>query len=125
MNYRVILMGSGLLMMFAVYGLVMMIGAMVGEDDAATGNAIMALIFTTFSVTALRVGLSQRRKAHVRIDSVINDEFDTHGYVDALRFSKGAGVSLDDARDILDKKYVQHGWKRTELASYNAEYRRP
>jgi type IV secretory pathway TrbD component len=48
MMHRLILMLSGLLMMFAIFGLVMWIGAEVGEnDDAASGNMILFLIMTT------------------------------------------------------------------------------
>jgi hypothetical protein len=125
MNYRIILMASGLLGMFAVYGGIMWIGAVVGEsEDAITGNAIMTGIFTTLMITAIRVGLSQRAKARKRFEAVVEQEFTDHGYVDAIRFSQGAGISLDDARDWLDKRYIPNGWTRVEKSGYNAEYRR-
>lgn len=126
MNYRIILIASGLLGMFAVYGGIMWIGAVVGEsEDAITGNAIMTGIFTTLTLTAIRVGLSQRAKSRKRFDALIEQEFAQHGFVDAIRFSQGAGISLDDARDLLDKRYAALGWTRVELQGYNAEYRRP
>lgn len=125
MNYRIILMASGLLGMFAVYGGIMWIGAVVGEsEDAITGNAIMTGIFTTLMITAIRVGLSQRAKARKRFEAVVEQEFADHGFVDAIRFSQGAGISLDDARDWLDKRYIANGWTRIEKSGYNAEYRR-
>lgn len=125
MNYRIILMASGLLGMFAVYGGIMWIGAVVGEsEDAITGNAIMTGIFTTLTITAIRVGLSQRAKARKRFEALVEQEFSDHGYVDAIRFSQGAGISLDDARDWLDKRYTANGWTRVEKSGYNAEYRR-
>ncbi len=124
MNYRIILIGSGLLMMFAVYGAVMLMGAYVGDTDAMSGNAIMTLIFTVLTLTALRIGLSQRKRAHQIFERVITEEFDSHGYLDAVRFSQGAGISLDDARDILDKWAPERKWSRVELSGYNAEYRR-
>lgn len=125
MNYRIILMASGLLGMFAVYGGIMWIGAVVGEsEDAITGNAIMTGIFTTLMITAIRVGLSQRAKARKRFEVLVEQEFTDHGYVDAIRFSQGAGISLDDARDWLDKRYIPNGWTRIEKSGYNAEYRR-
>ena len=123
MNYRIILMGAGLLMMFAVYGAVMMIGAIVGENDAVYGNGAMALAFTILSGAALAVGMNKRGKAQMLVNQVIDAEMSSHGYVDALRFSQGAGVSLDDARDILNRKATEQGWSCVELDGYNAEYR--
>jgi len=122
MNYRIILMGSGLLMMFAVYGFVMMIGAMVGNNDAVTGNAIMAMIFTVLTLTAFRVGMAKRKKAQKLFDDVITAEMDQHGAVDAQRFATACGVSLDDARDILDRRLYSKGWDCIELEGYNALY---
>ena len=122
MNYRVILMGSGLLLMFAVYGFVMMIGAMVGRNDAVTGNAIMAMIFTVLTLTAFRVGMAKRKKAHQLYANVIEAELDEHGAVDAQRFAAACGVTLDDARDILDRRLYSKGWDCVELDGYNAVY---
>jgi len=122
MNYRVILMGSGLLLMFAVYGAVMMIGAMVGRNDAVTGNAIMAMIFTVLTLTAFRVGMAKRKKAQQLYANVIEAELDEHGAVDAQRFATACGVSLDDARDILDRRLYSKGWDCVELDGYNALY---
>ena len=116
-------MCAGLLMMFAVYGMVMMIGAIVGENDAVFGNALMTLVFTALTVAAFSIGMAQRKRAHQLFSTVIENELSTHGYVDAIRFSKGAGVTLDDARDILDRMARHRGWHRTELTEYNAEYR--
>ena len=76
MNHRIILMVSGLLMMFSVYGFIMMIGAYVGEDDAYIGNGIMALIFTALTLIALQVGLSKRKKARVLINDTISKELE-------------------------------------------------
>lgn len=123
MNYRIFLMASGLLMMFAVYGFVMMIGAMVGNNDAVSGNTIISLIFTVLTLVMFRLGMSQRKKAHALFQSVIDREIADHGYIDALRFSQGAGVSLDDARDILNRRATSNRWMITELDGYNAEYR--
>ena len=122
MNYRIILMGSGLLMMFAVYAFVMMIGALVGNNDSATGNGIMALTFTLLTLTAFRVGMSRRKQAQKLFDDVITAEMDEHGAVDAQRFATACGVSLDDARDILDRRLYSKGWDCIELEGYNAIY---
>jgi len=110
-------------MMFAVYGFVMMIGAMVGNNDAVSGNTIISLIFTVLTLVMFRLGMSQRKKAHALFQSVIDREWADHGYIDALRFSQGAGVSLDDARDILNRRASSNRWTITELDGYNAEYR--
>ena len=122
MNYRILLMGSGLLMMFAVYGLVMTIGALVGSNDAVTGNAIMAMTFTVLTLIVFRVGMAKRKKAQQLFDNVIAAEVDVYGAVDAQRFAAACGVSVDDARDILDRRLYSKGWNCVELEGYNAVY---
>ena len=122
MNYRIILMGSGLLMMFAVYGFVMMIGAIVGGNDAVLGNGILAGIFTVLTLIMLRVGLMQRKKAGRLFENIIAAELDEYGSVDAQRFATACGVSLDDARDVLDRMLYSKGWDCLELDGYNAMY---
>ena len=123
MNHRIILMGTALLMMFAVYGYIMMIGAIVGDNDAVFGNALMGSVFLVLAIVTFNIGMAQRRRAHERIEDVVDKEMREHGYIDAERFAEGAGVSLDDARDILDRLGRKNNWKRTELTGYNAEYR--
>ena len=110
-------------MMFAVYGLMMMIGALVGSTDAWIGNMGIGLAFTVFSALLLAAGMRKRKKAHVMYERVIESEFRDHGYVEAQRFSQAAQVSMDEARDLLDKHMRIHHWIRTELPGYNAEYR--
>jgi hypothetical protein len=123
MNYRVILMGSGLLLMFSVYGFIMTIGAMVDDSDAVTGNFLMGAIFGVFTLTALQIGMRLRKKAHKIFAEVIARELDEQGFVEAVRFSEGVGVSLDDAREILNHRMSENNWSCTELKGYNAEYR--
>jgi len=123
MNYRILLMMSGLMMNFAVFGLIMTIGAVVGDSDQWWGNLAIGLFFTAISATFLRIGMRRRKQAHAVFDAAINEELTTHGYVEAQRFANIAKVTLDDARDILDKKIQRYNWKRTELPGYNAEYR--
>jgi hypothetical protein len=122
MNYRIILMGSGLLMMFAVYGFVMMIGAIVGGNDAVMGNGILAGTFTILTLIMLRIGLYQRKKAGRLFENIIAAELDEHGSVDAQRFATACGVTLDDARDVLDRMLYRKGWDCLELDGYNAMY---
>lgn len=123
MNYRIILLGSGLLMMFSVYGYVMMVGAIVGESDAVVGNFTMGTIFLVLTIVALQVGLRGRRTAHRRFEEVIASELTEFGLINAERFATALNVSLDDARDILAKKAQERNWSCTELGGYNAEYR--
>ena len=114
---------SGLLMMFAIVGYVLWIGADVGEnEDAARGNMIMSLIMTVATLTALRVGLSMRKKMNERIEAAITGQFGTRGFVEATTLAAEVKISLDDARDVLDKRCTTRGWKRTELEEYNARY---
>lgn len=111
-------------MMFAVYGFVMMIGAMVGNNDAVTGNTIISMIFTVLTIVVFRLGMSQRKKAHALFQSVIDRELAEHGYIDAVRFAQGAGITLDDARDVLNRRAAANRWLITEREGYNAEYRK-
>ncbi len=124
MTYRILLIVSGLTMMFAVYGLVMTIGALVDESDAWIGNLTLGGTFTVISASCVTIGMMMRKKVQKRLDQEIDREFLDLGYVEASLFAKEAGVSLDDARDQLDRRMRDLGWKRTELESYNARYYR-
>ena len=110
-------------MMFSVYGFIMMIGAMVGDNEAVKGNFIMGFIFLIFTLAAFQIGMKQRKQAHMVYDNVISAQLDEQGYVEARSFSQGAGVSLDDAREILNHRMSEKDWTCTELEGYNAEYR--
>jgi hypothetical protein len=123
MMHRLILMLSGLLMMFAIFGLVMWIGAEVGEnDDAASGNMILFLIMTTLTLAALQTGLWMRSRMNSRMDAVITSLVDKVGHVDATTFASEMKISMDDARDVLDKRARKRNWERAELEHYNARY---
>ncbi|MBL0321757.1 MAG: hypothetical protein IPP80_05160 [Ignavibacteria bacterium] len=123
MMHRLILMLSGLLMMFAIFGLVMWIGAEVGEnDEAATGNMILCLIMTTLTLAALKTGLWMRSRMNKRMEEVITSLVAREGHIDAKSFATEMKISMDDARDVLDKRARKRNWKRAELEQYNARY---
>ncbi|MBK6759669.1 MAG: hypothetical protein IPG73_03015 [Ignavibacteria bacterium] len=123
MMHRLILMLSGLLMMFAIFGLVMWIGAEVGEnDEAATGNMILCLIMTTLTLAALKTGLWMRSRMNKRMEEVITSLVAREGHIDATSFAAEMKISMDDARDVLDKRARKRNWKRAELEHYNARY---
>lgn len=115
---------SGLLMMFAIYGLVMTIGARVDESTAWIGNLVMGGTCAVLMLVVFTAGMTMRKKAQARIEHEIEREFNEQGFVEATSFAELAGVSLDDARDQLDKRMRERGWQRTELEKYNAIYRR-
>lgn len=108
--------------MFAVYGYVMMIGAIVGESEAFFGNFMMGAIFTVLTLIMLQIGLRGQKSAHKRFDVIIGDELQEHGHIDAERFATTANISLDDARDFLAKLAEKRDWACTELGGYNAQY---
>jgi hypothetical protein len=109
--------------MFAVIGFVMWIGADIGDnEEAARGNMILAMIMTVAALTALRVGMSMRAKMNARIETAISGQLSTRGYVEASTLAAELKLSMDDARDVLDKRRVDRGWSRTELEQYNARY---
>ena len=110
-------------MMFAIFGLVMWIGAEVGEnDEAATGNMILCLIMTTLTLAALQTGLGMRSRMNSRMDAVVTSLVDKFGHVDATTFASEMKISMDDARDVLDKRARKRNWQRAELEHYNARY---
>lgn len=124
MSYRILLMVSGLFMMFTVFGLVMTIGALVDESDVWIGNLTIGCICGVIMLATFAAGMRMRKKVHALTAAVIESLFTEHGHIEAIVFAKGAGVSLDEARDVLDKHMHKHGWQRTELELYNAVYRR-
>ena len=114
---------SGLLMMFAIFGLLMWIGAVSGDnDEAAFGNMILCLTMTTLMLSALALGLRMRSKMQAKMNLVIKNLTSTFGHVDATMFAKEIHISLDDARDVLDKRAHRFKWRRTELEHYDARY---
>ncbi len=114
---------SGLLMMFAVFGLLMWIGAVSGDnDEAAFGNMLLCFVMTTLMLSALAIGLRMRNRMQTKMDLVIQNLSSTLGHVDATLFAKEINITLDDARDVLDKRARTFKWRRTELEHYDARY---
>lgn len=110
--------------MFAVYGLIMTVGAFSDENDIWISNFIIGGSFTILTITVFTIGMIMRKKAHVRLEAEIERLFTETGHIEAAAFAKGAGVSMDDARDQLDRRMRERGWHRTELERYNAIYRK-
>ncbi|MBI2794607.1 MAG: phage holin family protein [Ignavibacteria bacterium] len=123
MNYRIFLMLAGLMMMFAVFSSLIMVGALVGNSDAWKGNFGLASVFTSVGIVLCYVGIKKRRRAYMMFEEEIAHQLSDSGFIEALKFSNAAQVSLDEARDILDKFMKKRFWQRKELSGYNAEYR--
>lgn len=123
MTHRILLMVSGLFMMFAIYGYIMMIGSLVDESDAWFGNMVLGSICATIMLSVFLTGMIMRKSARQRIEAEIDKQFRENGFLEATTFATNAGVSLDDARDQLDRRMVERGWSRVELEQYNAVYR--
>lgn len=115
-------MMSGLLMMFSVYGYIMMVGAIVGENDAVFGNAVMGTVCAVLTLVVFQIAMRQRKKAHMLFNSTIQRMLGADGFVEAVGFATATGVSVDDARDILDKLMIERHWRREEMPQYNAMY---
>lgn len=114
---------SALLMMFAIFGLLMWIGAVSGDnDDAAFGNMVLCLTMTTLMLSALAIGLRMRSRMQTKMELVIKNLTSTFGHIDATLFAKEINITLDDARDVLDKRAQKFKWRRTELEHYDARY---
>lgn len=123
MTHRLVLMLSAILMMFAIFGLVMWIGAIEGENEkAAYGNMMLCFVMSVLMIITLIVGMRMRASMNLRIENLVTEMFQREGFVQATSFAERMGISLDDARDVLDKRSRDRGWLRTEFAQYDARY---
>ena len=123
MTHRLVLMLSAILMMFAIFGLVMWIGAIEGENEkAAFGNMMLCFVMSVLMTITLIVGMRMRASMNLRIENLVTEMFQREGFVQATSFAERMGISLDDARDVLDKRSRDRGWLRTEFAQYDARY---
>ena len=123
MTHRLVLMLSAILMMFAIFGLVMWIGAIEGENEkAAYGNMMLCFVMSALMIITLIVGIRMRASMNLRIENLLTEMFQRDGSVQATSFAERMGISLDDARDVLDKRSRDRGWLRTEYAQYDARY---
>ena len=121
--HRLVLMLSAILMMFAIFGLVMWIGAIEGENEkAAYGNMMLCFVMSALMIITLIVGIRMRASMNLRIENLLTEMFQREGSVQATSFAERMGISLDDARDVLDKRSRDRGWLRTEYAQYDARY---
>lgn len=123
MTHRLVLMLSAILMMFAIFGLVMWIGAIEGENEkAAFGNMMLCFVMSVLMTITLIVGMRMRASMNLRIENLVTEMFQREGSIQATSFAERMGISLDDARDVLDKRSRDRGWLRTEFAQYDARY---
>ena len=123
MSHRLVLMLSAVFMMFAVFGFVFAYGAFIGDnDDIAWGNLGLGVTMITTSAVILLWGLSLKKKADVRVNATIADLLAKHACIEATEFAKDLGITVDDARDMLDTRAREHNWRRLELENYNAKY---
>lgn len=124
MTYRILLTMSGILMMFAVFSIVMLIGAYNDPLKASVnGIWIMTGICTALTVTVVVIGMRQRSVMHAKFEVEVRAQIDRAGVIDARTFAEAVGITLDSAREVLDTMARHRGWQRTEHAEYNAEYR--
>lgn len=122
MNHRILLMGSGLFFMFAVFSSVMFFGSYFNDAEGADKNGILALACTALTAMVFALAMHFRKRAHRRIDSEIEREIGTMGYVEASQLGSSLGMSLDETRDVLDKLAASRNWRCEESAGYNARY---
>lgn len=115
-------MGSGLFFMFAVFSTVMFFGGYFNDAEGADKNGLLALACTALTAIVFTMAMYFRKRAHGRIDSEIEHEFKTLGYVEASRLGTTLGMSLDETRDVLDKLADERKWHREEAAGYDARY---
>jgi hypothetical protein len=123
MSHRLVLMLSAVFMMFAVFGFVFAYGAWKGDnDDIAVGNLWLGITMISTSAIILIWGLRLKKQADARIDAAIADLLAKHACIEATEFAQSLGITLDDARDVLDKRARASNWRRLELEQYNAKY---
>lgn len=123
MSHRLVLMLSAIFMMFAVFGFVFAMGAFIGDnDDIGIGNLWLGFTMITTSAIVLVIGMRLKKQADARIETVITGLLAEYSYIEATRFAERLGITVDDARDVLDKRARTHNWRRLELEQYNAKY---
>jgi len=115
-------MFSGLLMMFALFGAVMMLGGLVNDAESWTGNSILSGIFTILALVVFRIAMSVRKKNHVRINAEIDRQMSELGYVEAALIADRLKMTVDETRDMLDMAGRHRRWRRDEMPEYNARY---
>jgi len=125
MLHRLVLAATGLMMMFTIFGGIMFIGSF-GEihADTAVGNGILTAILLTVTVSMLIIGLRMRSAFNSRLLVTIDEMFTAGTAIEASEFALRANVSLDSAREFLDRQATLHGWDRVESSGYNARYMR-
>lgn len=123
MTHRLILMLSAIFLMFAVFGFIFALGADIGDnDDIASGNLSLGLIMIGASIITLLVGMRMQRRFDARVDATISELGHPTGSFEAFDFANALAISVDDARDVLEKKARTAGWVCEELEQYNARY---
>lgn len=122
MNHRIILMASGLFLMFFVFSTVMFFGGWSHDAEGSDKTGFLAI--GCFVVTGAVFGYAMwlRKRAHGRIDAEVQRELSSLGYVDASQLGAVLGMSLDETRDVLDKMSRANHWRREESSGYNARY---
>lgn len=122
MNHRILLMGSGLFLMFSVFTTVMFFGGYFHDAEGSDKNGILALACFGLTIAVFVFAMRLRKRAHGRIAAEVREEMQTLGYVDAAQVGNALGMSLDETRDVLDRLSHAHKWRREESAGYNARY---
>lgn len=125
MLHRLVLAATGLMMMFTIFGGIMFIGSF-GEIHAETaiGNGILTVILLVVTVTMLIVGMRMRSAFNSRLQATLQEMFAVDAAIEASDFATRMHISLDSAREFLDKQAALQGWDRVESAGYNARYTR-
>lgn len=123
MTHRLVLMLSAIFLMFAVFGFIFALGADIGDnDEIAAGNLALGLLMISASLITLLVGMRMQRRFDARVDATINLLGQATGSFEAADFAHALTISVDDARDVLEKKSQRAGWTCEELDQYNARY---
>lgn len=122
MNHRILLMGSGLFLMFAVFSTVMFFGGYFNDAEGADKNGILALVCAGLTGAVFVLAMRLRKRAHGRIDAEVERELQSKGYIEASQLGDTLGMSLDETRDVLDRLALTRKWRREEFAGYNARY---
>ena len=122
MTYRILLITSVLFMMFAVFGILMGVGAISGGSETAFGNFMFGGIMSVICIAFLFIGLRKMKSFTTLFEQAVVQDLQNNGCVEALHVATVLNISMDDSRDLIEKYAAKRSWKRIELDGYNARY---
>jgi hypothetical protein len=122
MTHRILFVTSGFFFMFTVFGAIMAVGSLPGDGEGTAGHLWFAAVMATVCCTLLASGMVQRSRFRLRLTNAMIAATTPENTIDAGTVASLLEISLDDARDVLQKHAARHRWSVEELGGYDARY---